>query len=273
MTLRLIHLTSKDYREMPWKNGGGSTTEIAIYPETASLNEPFLWRLSLAQLKESGPFSSFPGYDRSIVQLSGKPMTLKHDGHADKRLEPLVPYPFDGEWKTESVLSERAEDFNLMTLSTAFEARLDRFDLALDKELKKESQDHTIIWVFDGEVEWKTSADKKILNTGDTLILEMARGLIYTLEAKSEQAIVFVAKLKVKGKPSVKAKDPLAGVTLEKLLTELVNHYGWEYLGEKIPVNCFLKDPSIKSSLTFLRKTPWARTKVEKLYIGYLEKK
>jgi environmental stress-induced protein Ves len=273
MTLRLIHLTSQNYREMPWKNGGGSTTELAIYPETASINQPFLWRMSLAQLKESGPFSSFPGYDRSIVQLSGKPMTLKHEGQPDKKLDLLVPYPFDGQWQTESVLSSQAEDFNLMTLATAFEAKLDRYDLALDQKLKKESQDHNMIWIFDGEVEWKTSDERKILNTGDTLIMEMARGLIYTLEAKSEQAIVFVAKLKVKPKTSIKAKDPLTGVTLEKLLTELVNHYGWEFLGEKIPVNCFLKEPSIKSSLTFLRKTPWARTKVEKLYIGYLEKK
>lgn len=160
-----------------------------------------------------------------------------------------------------------------MTLRDAFEAKLDRLDLAVDQAIKKESQDHTMIWIFDGEVEWKTADQKKILNTGDTFIMEMARGLIYTLQAKSEEAIVFVAKLKVKGKPSVKTKDPLSGVTLEKLLTDLVNHYGWEYLGEKIPINCFLKDPSIKSSLTFLRKTPWARTKVEKLYLAYLEQK
>lgn len=68
-----------------------------------------------------------------------------------------------------------------------------------------------------------------------------------------------------------KVKEPLAGITLEKLLTELVNTYGWEYLGTTIPINCFLKDPSIKSSLTFLRKTVWARTKVEKLYIASLK--
>lgn len=70
-----------------------------------------------------------------------------------------------------------------------------------------------------------------------------------------------------------KSPDPLSGVTLEKLLTELLAHYGWENLGERIPLNCFLKDPSIKSSLTFLRKTPWARNKVEKLYLIYLEQK
>ncbi|MFH1497673.1 MAG: VF530 family protein [Verrucomicrobiota bacterium] len=61
--------------------------------------------------------------------------------------------------------------------------------------------------------------------------------------------------------------DPLHGVTLEKLLTELVGHHGWDGLAELVPVRCFQFDPSIKSSLTFLRKTPWARTKIEALYI------
>ena len=69
----------------------------------------------------------------------------------------------------------------------------------------------------------------------------------------------------------MKTKDPLEGVTLEKLLTSLVEKYGWEYLGAEIRINCFLNDPSIKSSLTFLRRTPWARTKVEKLYLRSLE--
>ena len=59
----------------------------------------------------------------------------------------------------------------------------------------------------------------------------------------------------------------LDGVTLEALLTELVAVYGWQHLGELVPVQCFLNEPSIKSSLRFLRKTPWARTKVEQLYL------
>jgi uncharacterized protein (DUF2132 family) len=68
-------------------------------------------------------------------------------------------------------------------------------------------------------------------------------------------------------------KDPLEGVTLERLLTELVEHYGWEVLGQEIRINCFNSDPSIKSSLTFLRRTPWARTKVENMYLNYLREK
>ena len=65
-------------------------------------------------------------------------------------------------------------------------------------------------------------------------------------------------------------KDPLEGKTLEMILNELLAHYGWQVMGEEIPINCFLKDPSISSSLKFLRRTPWARTKVEELYRAYL---
>ncbi|GAC1036862.1 VF530 family protein [Pseudomonas sp. No.117] len=65
---------------------------------------------------------------------------------------------------------------------------------------------------------------------------------------------------------SDKARPALEGVTLEALLTRLVEHHGWEELGRRIPLRCFTHDPSIKSSLTFLRRTPWAREKVEQLY-------
>ncbi len=61
-------------------------------------------------------------------------------------------------------------------------------------------------------------------------------------------------------------KDPLHGVTLEMILIRLLEKYGWEDMSRRIRINCFSKDPSIKSSLTFLRRTPWARKKVEDLY-------
>jgi uncharacterized protein (DUF2132 family) len=63
-----------------------------------------------------------------------------------------------------------------------------------------------------------------------------------------------------------RTKFPPTGVTLEMMLTKLVEVYGWERLGEEINIRCFTQDPSIKSSLTFLRKTPWAREKVEMLF-------
>ena len=68
------------------------------------------------------------------------------------------------------------------------------------------------------------------------------------------------------------SKDPLHGKTLEAILNELVTHYGWEELAQQININCFKSNPSIKSSLTFLRKTDWARKKVESLYLYMLRK-
>ncbi|MGB0237557.1 MAG: VF530 family DNA-binding protein [Cycloclasticus sp.] len=63
-------------------------------------------------------------------------------------------------------------------------------------------------------------------------------------------------------------KDPLHGLTLEAILTSLEEHYGWDGLSQKINIRCFTNEPSIKSSLKFLRKTPWARKKVEALYLA-----
>ena len=63
------------------------------------------------------------------------------------------------------------------------------------------------------------------------------------------------------------SNDPLHGLTLESILTDLVDQYGWDGLAERVNIRCFTHDPSIKSSLKFLRKTPWARTKVEECYL------
>jgi uncharacterized protein (DUF2132 family) len=62
-------------------------------------------------------------------------------------------------------------------------------------------------------------------------------------------------------------RNPLHGITLETIMNELVDEFGWKTLGQRIPIRCFLSNPSIKSSLTFLRKTPWAREKVESMYL------
>lgn len=74
-------------------------------------------------------------------------------------------------------------------------------------------------------------------------------------------------QIKASTRMTQQPNNPLHGISLEQLLTKLVAHYGWEELGKRIDIKCFKNDPSIKSSLTFLRKAPWARTKVEELYL------
>ena len=71
---------------------------------------------------------------------------------------------------------------------------------------------------------------------------------------------------------NTKSKDPLHGITLLKILEQLIDHYGFDTLGELIKIKCFTDNPSLKSSLTFLRKTDWARKQVEELYVESLHK-
>jgi uncharacterized protein (DUF2132 family) len=73
--------------------------------------------------------------------------------------------------------------------------------------------------------------------------------------------------------PQPQARNPLHGVTLERMLNELVEHFGWAAMGERIRIRCFTDDPSVASSLKFLRKTPWAREKVEGMYLFMLRDK
>ncbi len=82
----------------------------------------------------------------------------------------------------------------------------------------------------------------------------------------SKPAILGSEDVQTKQSAQLQPKNPMHGLTLEAILISLVNHYGWPELSILIPVNCFSHDPSIKSSLKFLRKTPWARDKVEQLY-------
>lgn len=67
--------------------------------------------------------------------------------------------------------------------------------------------------------------------------------------------------------PKTQPNNPLHGITLQTILERLVEEYGWEELGERVRIKCFITNPSLNSSLTFLRRTPWAREKVEKLYL------
>ena len=83
----MLHLRPSDYRLMPWKDGGGSTTEIAIEPAGAGLSDPFLWRVSSARVEVSGPFSRFPGQARALLLLEGAGLLLNIGSKGRQRLK------------------------------------------------------------------------------------------------------------------------------------------------------------------------------------------
>ncbi len=112
---RLLH--PSDYRAMPWKNGGGTTMELIIEPEGASLDGGFLWRLSMADVGVSGPFSRFEGCDRTLLLLEGRGMELGFDQRPAVRLDGLLePVAFSGDWRTDGTLLDGpCRDFNVIT--------------------------------------------------------------------------------------------------------------------------------------------------------------
>lgn len=136
---------------MPWKNGGGTTTEIAVEPHDATVSTGFVWRLSLAALDGAGPFSPFPGVDRIIAQLEGLPMTLDHGADGKHTLTPLVPYRFRGEWTTMGQLTGKARDLNVMTARGKAAAHVEILTLAAGASLgPRRGSDRLIVHVLSG---------------------------------------------------------------------------------------------------------------------------
>jgi environmental stress-induced protein Ves len=114
--VRIRHLKQADFRAMPWKNGGGTTFELATGPQGADL-ETFLWRLSIAQVGQSGPFSAFPGIDRTLTVLKGQGLKLDFAAGNDIVIDvPWQPASFDGGRACVGrLIGGPVEDFNVMT--------------------------------------------------------------------------------------------------------------------------------------------------------------
>ena len=107
-------LQPADYARMPWKDGGGQTTEIAVHPAGATLAD-FDWRVSIADITADGPFSGFPGVDRTLVLLSGAGVRLTGTTHTAELRVPYEPYAFSGDDATACALVDGpVRDFNLM---------------------------------------------------------------------------------------------------------------------------------------------------------------
>lgn len=162
-------LRNSDYRIMPWKNGGGITTEIFVSPENAGLaGQPFDWRVSIADVASDGPFSLFPGYDRHIMAIEGRGMVLK--GGPEDAIDltrPFVPRTFSGDWTISSqLISGPVRDFNLMARRGRYTGRLEMHeatsDLRLDAALAT-----VLVYSLAGEV----TASGHLVATGETLIL------------------------------------------------------------------------------------------------------
>jgi uncharacterized protein len=123
--MRIIR--AADCLSMPWKNGGGTTTEIAVAPEGASLDD-FDWRISMAHVGQDGPFSSFPGIDRTLSVLTGAGITLAFGDGGHVRLDrSSAPYPFAADRPVDGVLVDGPiDDLNVMSRRGRWRHRVER---------------------------------------------------------------------------------------------------------------------------------------------------
>jgi hypothetical protein len=186
---------------MPWKNGLGTTTELAVEPPDAGL-DAFTWRLSIADLAGSGAFSSFPGIDRIIVQTEGAPMELVHEGHDRQRLARLSPYRFGGERSTHGELTTPARDFNVMTRRARARAGVAAHELAQGSTVRLVSVGATqIVHALRGAAA-VVAGEALTLKEGETLVVTDVAGL--EIAAASGALVVIVVDLvEIAARPTV----------------------------------------------------------------------
>lgn len=178
-------LRPADYRRMPWRNGGGTTTEIAVSPDDVSPDRGrFLWRLSVADVTADGPFSRFEGYDRHIMLLEGGGMTLACGVHGTIDLRPFVARSFSGDWQVHGALAAGpVRDLNLIVDRARAVGVLGAHVISSPGAITVDPAELSLVYVIDG--------DAGIATAGDTLVL----GETCTLEPRGE-ARVAIARIR-----------------------------------------------------------------------------
>lgn len=184
-------LRQEDYKVMPWKNGGGTTTEIWVSPQGSGLagGEPFHWRVSIADVASDGPFSKFEGYDRHIMLLEGAGMRLETEANGVIDLAPYRPAGFSGDWAVTGKLVEGpVRDFNLMVARHAGRGSLTCRKLTAPLPLTGDGSVR-LIHAIEGEL----ALGGHVIGAGETAILtEMESAVLSPLETEALVALCTV---------------------------------------------------------------------------------
>lgn len=165
MTGRVLH--PSDHQRMPWKNGGGTTSEIwkAVSPDSG-----ILWRLSIADVASDGPFSAFPGIDRWIMVIEGKGMELTVDGRSQRLDDPFEPFAFSGDAETDCrLIAGPIRDFNLMVARSYGSGALRVQHLAAGENAVAFAENVAALHVLRGQIELQSGTVHN-LSAGDSWI-------------------------------------------------------------------------------------------------------
>lgn len=190
MTMTFEILRERDQPASPWKNGGGMTRQIAVFPEGAGLAD-FDWRVSLATVAAAGPFSTFPGVDRLMLVLGGR-LTLDMAGASLVTLDGgSPPFAFPGDAPVSALTpATPVTDVNVMVRREGFTARLERRRIAGSAAVV--SQDVTLILARAGGVEVALASHADELGALDVARIEGARGALIRLRSTTAADVVVV---------------------------------------------------------------------------------
>ncbi|HSI39526.1 MAG TPA: HutD family protein [Xanthobacteraceae bacterium] len=189
---RLERLTPADYRDIAWKNGGGVTSDILLYPQGAS-HEDFDIRVSLAPIVAAGPFSSFPGIDRHITLLSGNGLVLVFET-AEHALARLSPFYFDSVLAPVSRLNDGpVRVLNVMTRRGRWNAQVMAISASGDPLLTPPEGGHAVLYAVAGL--WQVSDGDAVvrIEPGDTLLSHGDATLRATCEPGGEAVVAFLS--------------------------------------------------------------------------------
>lgn len=175
-TVRL--LTPAEYHRTPWKNGKGWTDDVLLLPEGTG-HDDFDIRISLAPIDQEGPFSSFPGIDRTITRLSRTPLALDFEGTGIVELAKLEPVSFDSVLAPRSVLPAGGEArvLNVMTRRTVWRSKVQTIIGALERRYDLKSGDMLALYVAQGSATFMCRGEARSVHPGQTLIAPGSEGL------------------------------------------------------------------------------------------------
>ncbi len=193
--MQVVRKTPEDYTPMPWKNGGGVTHEIFVFPEGSSLVKgDFQWRLSSANISEAGPFSIFPGYDRVLFLLSGDGMDIFINGSAVSLLSPFDSLRFRGEHSTTCTLvGGPVTDFNIFCRRASLICEYRQLTPKKEVERLFLPGDTTILFCLQGEAAVEIEEERHLLREMDMMgVLEHTWGQPLSIRHGENSRLLFI---------------------------------------------------------------------------------
>lgn len=197
--VRLIR--ASDARRVPWKNGRGETHELLLWPEGTSFERgDFDWRVSAARVESDGPFSTFAGFDRTLVITAGPGLILDHGQDAPRaRVRALEPYRFSGDWNTGAKLvGGPVSDFNVMTRRGEFRAEVLAAGLGVRTLREQLGARFAVVHSLGGELGLRISGEEDglMLEAGDSVLLaEFGAADEIEIVGRSPASAVILARL------------------------------------------------------------------------------